>query len=285
MTSKTRAVLSVLLGVVMALSVTPATAQTAKLDVVALGDSYASGVGAGNYDPGSGSCARSTNAYGEVAARRLSEAGKLASFTNATCSGATTASVRQTQLDVLSAETDLVLLTVGGNDAGLIQYGSMCVNPEPNAPDCSGPPTYTVLAQLLIVKGNVTSLVRDIAERAPHAKIVMVGYGELLDPTVVSTNADPICAQFTPKEREAGWAVEGFLDGALRRGVEKAGVGAGYLSPYTFPFVPRPEFATHSLCDSGVPWYNGFNALPDTSAVLHATREWHAAVANMLKLT
>ena len=39
-------------------------AQAAEeLQYVALGDSYASGVGAGNYDPAGGDCKRSANSY------------------------------------------------------------------------------------------------------------------------------------------------------------------------------------------------------------------------------
>jgi hypothetical protein len=38
-------------------------AAAAGTNYVALGDSYSSGTGAGNYDPASGSCNRSANAY------------------------------------------------------------------------------------------------------------------------------------------------------------------------------------------------------------------------------
>ena len=64
---------------------TPAKAATS-VRYVALGDSYSSGVGAGDE---SGSCDQSPNAYGPLWA----SANSPASFTFATCSGATTSSV------------------------------------------------------------------------------------------------------------------------------------------------------------------------------------------------
>ena len=42
------------------------SASAAGTNYVALGDSYSSGTGAGNYDPASGSCNRSKNAYAEL---------------------------------------------------------------------------------------------------------------------------------------------------------------------------------------------------------------------------
>src|ERR1039458_3407227 len=49
-------------GLPVLASATPAAAQSS-VSYVALGDSYSSGVGAGNYYSSSGSCDRSANAY------------------------------------------------------------------------------------------------------------------------------------------------------------------------------------------------------------------------------
>lgn len=59
------------------------SASAAATSYVALGDSYSSGTGAGNYDPGSGSCNRSANAYPNLwAAAHATD-----SFTFVACSG------------------------------------------------------------------------------------------------------------------------------------------------------------------------------------------------------
>jgi|CZKW01.1.fsa_nt_gi hypothetical protein len=71
----------------------PASAQSG-VNYVALGDSYASGVGAGSYCSSSGSCDRSANAYPAP----WDNANAPASYTSAACSGATTSTVISSQL-------------------------------------------------------------------------------------------------------------------------------------------------------------------------------------------
>ena len=99
-----------------------ASAQSA-VAYVALGDSYSSGVGAGNYIGSSGSCDQSTNAYPAL----WDAANQPASYVSETCSGATTATVLSSQLSALSPATTLVSITVGGNDVGFTPVMETCV--------------------------------------------------------------------------------------------------------------------------------------------------------------
>src|SRR5271169_7069851 len=92
----------------------PAAEAASSVRYVALGDSYSSGLGAGDYISSSGSCDRSTNAYPE----QWAAANSPATFTSAACSGATTADVLSGQVSALSVSTTLVSITIGGNDAG-----------------------------------------------------------------------------------------------------------------------------------------------------------------------
>ena len=94
---------------VLALAVPAAAAGE---NYVALGDSYSSGVGAGDYIASSGGCDRSPNAYSALWANAHSPA----SYTSVACSGATTADVESSQLSALSPSTTLVSMTIGGND-------------------------------------------------------------------------------------------------------------------------------------------------------------------------
>lgn len=106
---------SLLLGAVLALtgaSQAQAT-EAAALDYVALGDSYSSGVGSGAYDSGSGDCKRTNRAYPALWAA----ANSPSSFAFAACSGARTGDVTGSQLGAVNSGTDLVSITVGGNDA------------------------------------------------------------------------------------------------------------------------------------------------------------------------
>ncbi len=88
---------------------------------VALGDSYASGVSLGDYF-GPASCKRSRIAYAFLVHLR----GERMHSHLVACSGATTSDVvKQGQLNALSRSTDLVTISVGGDDLGfatLIEY-------------------------------------------------------------------------------------------------------------------------------------------------------------------
>src|SRR5277367_6073782 len=101
----------------------PAAEAASAVSYVALGDSYSSGLGAGDYISSSGSCDRSTNAYPE----QWADANSPASFVSVACSGATTADVLASQVSALSASTTLVSITIGGNDAGFSSVMETCV--------------------------------------------------------------------------------------------------------------------------------------------------------------
>ncbi|MDT4920652.1 MAG: hypothetical protein QOI15_1554, partial [Pseudonocardiales bacterium] len=82
---------------VIAAGVGMPAAQAAGANYVALGDSYASGVGSGSYTSASGSCLRSTLA----AAQLWANAHAPSSFKFVACSGAKTTDVNANQLSAL----------------------------------------------------------------------------------------------------------------------------------------------------------------------------------------
>jgi GDSL-like Lipase/Acylhydrolase family len=96
----------------------PSQAATGKY--VALGDSYSSGLGAGNYS--GGSCKRSSNAYPVLWANSHAPS----AFTFAACSGAQTADVLNSQVSTVTGDTALVTISIGGNDAGFADVMITC---------------------------------------------------------------------------------------------------------------------------------------------------------------
>jgi len=86
-------------GLGLGLTSTP-TVEATPPSYVALGDSYASGVGTRSYDSASGECYRSPHAYPVLDAQRIG-----AALTSVACSGATVASLTSTQLSALSSST------------------------------------------------------------------------------------------------------------------------------------------------------------------------------------
>lgn len=263
------------------------------LNVVALGDSYGSGTGAGDYLNGTGvanGCWRSANSYSEVVVGRVRAIGVPVSFTNVTCSGAATADLRQSfkgeppQLDALRPDTHVVFLTVGTSDIDFADYGLLCV-----VGDCSGAPSQAEIAEMPGMGANGATLLGEIKARSPWAKIVTTGYGSQL---TVGENAqgvplDPICDPgfFSSQERIDGNQVASALDATLRRTARQA--HAAYVSPYRKNSVDlRPSFVGHSLCQAGAPYYRGFDPLAPgqegAEAVLHLNKAGQSALADLI---
>src|SRR5688572_14889483 len=96
-------------------------ASAAAVNYVALGDSYASGLGTGSYDGASGSCKRGPLAYPALWAAATAPA----SFKSVACSGAKTGDVIN-QSATLASSTNLVTVQVGGNDAGFTDVITTC---------------------------------------------------------------------------------------------------------------------------------------------------------------
>lgn len=157
----------------------PAQARTVQ-DYVALGDSYAAGIGGGDYVIED--CARSENAYSELAEDLKS----VRDVTNVACGGATTQEVVQTQLALLDKKTDLVTITAGGNNLG---FGTLAAACGPALIDsAAGPACFGAITGARAQIASKT-LYRDLVEMidtvqaaATKAEIVVTGYPYLFDP-------------------------------------------------------------------------------------------------------
>jgi hypothetical protein len=276
------------------MGVTSAQAETGSpLNVVALGDSFGSGTGAGDYLDGTGvenGCWRSANSYSETVVARARANGRQVTFTNVTCSGATTADLQQPfkgeqpQVEALRPDTNVVFLSIGTNDIDFAAYGQHCL-----AADCSGPVSDAQIAKLPGMSTNILSLLIEIEQRSPGARVVMTGYGSQL---TAGDNApgiehDPICAPnfFSSQERIDGNRVAGALDQTLRRTAWRA--GATFVSPYTDEGILHPVFIGHSLCEVGAPYYRGLDALAPgqegQEAVLHLNRTGQSTLADLVQ--
>ncbi|MBT2211559.1 MULTISPECIES: SGNH/GDSL hydrolase family protein [Actinomadura] len=211
----------------------PATASAAGPDYVALGDSYSSGTGAGDYDPASGDCNRSANAYPKLWAASHS----TGSFRFAACSGATTDTVASGQLDSLNSSTDLVSITVGGNDAGFSDVMQVCVLQSESACLTAVDNAKTYIRNTL--PGRLDSIYSKIRVKAPSARVVVLGYPRLYK--IVK-----VCVGLSNTKRTALNGAADALDTTVSSATGRAG--------FTFSDV-RDEFAGHELC-SGDDWLN-----------------------------
>ena len=216
----------------------PQTAHATSPQLVALGDSYASGVGTRSYDDDSGSCMRSPYAYPVLDASRIG-----ASLSFQACSGATTSSVRTGQLGTLSATTTLVTVTVGGNDAHFTSVITECAQPWWSS-DCDGAidDARSVITNLL--PARLDTLYSAIRTRAPHAHVVVVGYPRLFNGEDCNAGT-----WFSPAEETRLNQTVDLLDSTIR----------GRATAHGFGFAdPRSAFTGHAVCDA-TEWINGLS--------------------------
>ncbi|MGN9768561.1 SGNH/GDSL hydrolase family protein [Micromonospora sp. SD12] len=215
-----------------------APAQAAATDrYVALGDSYASGVGAGSYTSESGSCQRSTNAYPALYAANI----KPASYRSVACSGATTTSVINTQLSALSSTTTLVSVTVGGNDVGFASIMSTCV--LQGTTQCVAAVQAAEDKARAQLPGLLRNVYNGIKTRAPNARVVVVGYP-------VFYQLGTVCVGLSATSRAKINEGINLVDDITR----SAAVAAGFK----FADV-RAQFVGHQLCSYGDKWLHALN--------------------------
>jgi lysophospholipase L1-like esterase len=168
-----------------------AGANSSIIAYVALGDSYAAGFGAPPVDPDD-PCQRSNQGYPVLLD---SSQKRIELEANATCKGATTSEVVNTQLSALNRDTRLVTLTVGGNDLHVADVAATCTTPGVTAAQCIAKIQDAVApAQLQALGSDLIDLYGEVAEAAPGARIVVTGYPHLFDPAPGSPNAAIITA-------------------------------------------------------------------------------------------
>ena len=229
----------------LALAASPAAHAASTARYVALGDSYSSGLGAGNYISSSGSCHLSNDAYPE----QWSDDNSPASFVSVACSGATTADVIGSQVSALSASTTLASITIGGNDAGFAGVMATCVLESTSS--CLNAVSAAEAFITSQLRARLDTTLQTIRTDAPSAKIVVLGYPDLYDLSKSST-----CTGLSTSDRTALDAGADALDSALAT--------AAAANGDTFADV-RGQFAQHEICDSGS-WLNSVDIFAISSS-------------------
>jgi lysophospholipase L1-like esterase len=228
------------------------TTTPAPRHYVSLGDSYSAGEGLP--DPVQ-PCGRTPGAYPSLVAER---AGLVPSLH--ACNGATTADVLDDeqdpgagrQIDAVAADTDVVTITIGGNDIGFRRVMTDCVL-------ASLPCTRLadqVTAALAGLGPRLLDVYREVRRRAPHARLLVIGYPQLVvDPAAATTGS---CAGMTLDEvrwvRDEGDALDAVIKAAA------ATAGASYIDT-------AGPFSGHEAC-TAQPWMEGVN-LSDVVASFH----------------
>ncbi len=227
-------------------------AAAAGVNYVALGDSYASGVGTDDYISDGTSCDRSEEGYAGLWAT----AHGAASFDLAACSGATTSDVISGQLGGLSSATTLVTITIGGNDAGFTSVIEDCILESDSG--CQTKLNSAENTVRTVLPGDLDTVYTDIRSRAPSASVVVLGYPRFYQvPGSCSLG-------LSDTKRTAIDSGADLLDSTIAGEVAK-------FSGFRFADV-RSAFSAHEICSSGTAWIHSVD-------FTHITDSYHPTPA------
>lgn len=235
------------------LLLTAAPTSASSINYVALGDSYSSGLGAGSYGS-SGSCDVSSVAYPQLWAN----ANAPASFTNVTCAGATTSDVINSQVNSLSASTNLVSITIGGNDIGFSSVMETCVLESTSS--CISAVDQAETAANSTLPSELDNAYNAISAHAPNARVVVLSYTELYD---LSRSSG--CIGLSTDARTALNQGADDLNAQVQAAAGRHGFAYVNMTPY---------FSGHLICDSNS-WLHSTNFL-DPEESYHPTASGQA---------
>jgi lysophospholipase L1-like esterase len=248
---------------------------------VALGDSYTAGPLIPDLDVAAG-CFRSTNNYPALLAARL----QISNSVDVSCSGADTTDMTSpqttplgvvpAQFDPLSTDTELVTVSIGGNDFSVFgQLVTVC--PSLRAEDPDGAPCRkyfhadsgdALRADLRQTRHRVDAVVTGIRERSPEAWITVIGYPRIVPPHGTCPDILP----FADGDYRYVDGIERMLNGALS--------DAAQTHKVTYINVYRASLG-HDAC-SNEPWVNGQFTGPNAALRYHPFEAEMVAVAGLV---
>ncbi len=237
----------------------PAAASASGPVYASLGDSFTSGPLIPDQHGAPVDCLRSSHNYPSLVAASLG----VSSFTDVSCAGATTADMSTPQsvtlgtnppeLNALSPATTLVTLGIGGNDLDFANVVIACsalsfINPfgSPCQKHYTSGGTDRLALNVARTAPKVAAVLQEIHQRAPAARILVIGY------PVVLPNTGHGCWPLVPVAHG---------DVVYLRGVEMrlnsmlasaaAAHGATYVNTYT-------DSIGHDVCQApGTRWVEG----------------------------
>ena len=251
-------------------------ARADKLRYVALGDSYTAAPLVPVTKMAKG-CYRSTGNYPALVADRLG-----ARLEDRSCGGARTIDFRRNQypevppqLTAVKPGVELVTVSIGGNDArvfsDLILRCTKLRAKNPEGAPCrkymQSTGSDVLLSALRTTRSRVTDVVREVRKRAPEAKVLVVGYPQII-------SADNRCASLplAAGDYAYGEKVNLAMTDVLRSAAKATG------STYVDVWAASQG---HDIC-SDDPWINGAVTDQKRAAAYHPFAAEQVAVADLV---
>ena len=227
-----RRLLTVAAAVLATFGVVTPAAAAAPVDYVALGDSYSAASGVLPLDPGASLlCLRSSRNYPHVIA-----AATGARLVDVTCGAAETRHFTTSQypgvapqLDAVTADTDLVTMTIGGNDSGVFIGAILACGSAGIATLGHGSPCQDLYGDYFANTVRTTTYpalvaaLQGVRAKAPAATVAILGYPWIVPATGGCFTRMPIAAGDVPYLR----SLQATLNDAVARAA--AATGATYV--------------------------------------------------------
>lgn len=241
-------------------------------EYVALGDSYAAMGSISAPAEDAEICLRSTDNYPAVVSADL----QLTGGTDTSCAGATIPDLLQpsqagevqlpAQIEALSPETDLITLSIGGNDLGFGEIAG-CVQTAVHsgtATDCATELDGLIQQRLTRLPAELDEVYAAIDDRAGGAAVITTGYLPLVTGAANCPEAELV------SQPDRSWAEEitAQLNDAVREAAERHGA----------TFVLPAEVEQHTACaDPSQRWADITGEQTD-SFPMHPTAAGQAAM-------
>jgi lysophospholipase L1-like esterase len=254
-----------------------------KFRYVALGDSFTAAPGVPDL-VGESICGRSSHNYPHLIVQQLRSAFGKAELVDRSCNGADTTHLTsgqypprvEPQLDAVTADTDLVTISLGANDFGLFR-GLLMGCARLRASDPSGAPcseltgeysANSLSASIRQVGDSLQTAIAEVVTRSPDAKVLLVGYPAITPASGTCTDRLPLA------DGDVAYVNRQFeeLFTTMRHAARKA--GATYVDVFA-------ASEGHDIC-SDDPWVNDVYTDPGRAQFYHPFVEEQAAVARLI---
>ncbi|MFI9152632.1 SGNH/GDSL hydrolase family protein [Streptomyces sp. NPDC053367] len=270
---------------------------------VALGDSYTAGVirAAGNpFEVPRDGCERTDRSYPQVIDRDL---GGLFELTNVSCGAATIDHVTDTpqepmgrhmppisedpdypfpavppQSEAVGPDTDVITVGAGGNTLGFVDLLMKCPQlggeSGGKGTPCKDALGAGIPARLKKVRQDYDRMLEVLHERAPHAKILAVGYPTLVPNDTSNCSFGDLTQFGTITQGDLEWLREDVLE-PLNKAIDDS---TGTQDAASFVGLYASSHG-HSVCDDSK-WVEGFVTLPDQLSFVHPNALGHRNAAD-----
>ncbi|MGW1783763.1 SGNH/GDSL hydrolase family protein [Streptomyces sp. NPDC002143] len=278
-------------------------AAAAEYEWVALGDSYTAGVipAAGDvFEYPRDGCERTDQSYPQVIDRDF---GSLIELTNVSCGAATIEDVTfraqqpigrnvpgfpedpdypfppvPPQSEAVEPGTDVITVGVGGNTLGFADILFKCLELGSGSGGVDTPCRDALAAD---IPGRLTKVSRDydqmlakLHERAPHAKILTVGYPTVIPQDTSKCRYNDLQHFASITQGDLDWLRHDVLE-PLNKAIEKS---ADTRDTATFVNL-YDSTQNHSVCDAGK-WVEGIFDHDDRPALVHPNARGHRNAAD-----